>query len=77
MAFAGTSASTPRGKAGFFPLVLSRFAGETTEGEAGCEDSPLVLPLWGDYREGKQDAEGLYPQPAKFEIHLRSQRSGS
>src|SRR5229473_1364387 len=25
---------------------------------------PLVLPLWGDYREGKQGAEGLFPQPA-------------
>lgn len=38
MAFAGTSASTPRES--WLPSFSSLpLAGETTEGEAGCEDS--------------------------------------
>src|SRR5712692_5843268 len=44
MTFAPTSASTPCVKVGFSPLVLSRIGGgETTEGEAGCEDFFNIL----------------------------------
>ena len=37
MAFAGRLHSTPRMKAGFLPLVLSRLRGRLQRG-AGCED---------------------------------------
>ena len=41
----------------------------SVEGVMGNHD-PYSDPAGGDYREGKQAAEGLFPQPARTTVHL-------
>jgi hypothetical protein len=73
-------ASTPCAKAGCFPLALSRLAGETTEGGAGCEDffNRMLADIFEQtHQTARREAETIigHQRPEKCEWTLEQVRS--